>query len=147
MVLLLGLGVFCFPFLFGGSRGLTFCISGFLVGPPGGRPSFPLMVCLFASFLRLAPLWEISGISKEEDLSYQGEEPISFSLLSMWEGAGTTLVPVDSSSVPSYQLGARLPLFPCIDFSSVSVQGPVFHLMDQVLGLETPHIGYVEASE
>ena len=95
-VLLLGLGCFVFR-----SRievpGDLISASLVLWGPPGGRVSFPLMVRLFAAFLRIAPLWETSGISTEEGPSYRGEEPINFSLLSKWEGTGTTIVPVDSS--------------------------------------------------
>ena len=83
VVLLLGLGVLCFHFLFGGSRGLTLFISGFLGGPPGVWSSLPFKLRLLAPFPGLAPLWEASGESEREDPSHREWGPLIFSLLFM----------------------------------------------------------------
>ena len=72
VVSLLGLGVHCFPFLFGGSRGLTLLVSGFLGVRPGVWPSLPIKLRLIVPFLGVFSLWEISGESEREDPSHWG---------------------------------------------------------------------------
>ena len=118
-----------FSLLIGRFPGTNFLRLRFLVGPLGVQSSFPLMVRLIAPFLEIAPLWEISGTSEKEDPSHRGEGPFSFSLLSMWEGAGTRLVPVDSSLVPIFSVGRSFASL-SVRWSPVNVSAEVCFSLD-----------------